>query len=387
VLNQPRTACNNIPVGAPDIDRALLPEREAWTLPPSAYASPQIYDAEVRHIFRKNWLPVGRTEQIPNAGDYFSVDLFGDALVVVRGRDGGINCLSRVCLHRGAELVTGSGSAPGKLLLCPYHNWSYDLEGHLRAAPMTDDLQGFDKKACKLPSLRVETSEGFIFVNFDPDAPPLAPRLGGFTEFFGPYRLGEMLLHEEVLEFDSPYNWKVLTENFMEAYHHIGPHQNTLRDPYPVEHSFVPDNAGEDWSILAMPGRSDNVTAFPPLDTITDWRRDGLVAAVAFPYTLLAAASDGALWYEIAPTAHDHFRLRIRFLLPRSAYGHPEFAERFAAWKGLVEHVHGEDHAINLKVWRGLRSGLSTAGRLTRHERAIWQMNRWWCRQMQPALP
>lgn len=366
-----------------DLDRATLPEEQAWTLPPAAYVSKDVYEAEVQEIFLKNWLPVGRVEQVAAPGDYFTFELLGRPLVMVRGRDGQIRCFSRVCLHRGAEVAEGSGST--RLFLCPYHHWSYDLEGRLVAAPLTEELTDLKGEDCRLPALRVELWNGFIFVNFDADAAGLSEAITGLSEFMGPYGLEDMRLAPEGLTFDSPYNWKILVENFMEAYHHIGPHAATLRDPYPVEQSYVPDNEGGAWSVLAMPGATESHGAFPPIATLTDWRRHGLVAVTAFPTMLLAASGDGALWYQITPIAWDRFTLDIRFLLPKDSFAEPEFEARFAGWQGVVDLVHREDHAINLNVWRGLQSKMAKAGRLTRFERAIWQMNAWWCAQMRPV--
>ena len=218
---------------------ARRPLEHASTLPAEAFTSAAVHALEHERIFAREWLCAGRADQIPSAGDYFTLDLLGDKLVVVRGRDDRIRVLSRICRHRGAELVRGAGNA--RSFRCPYHAWTYRLDGTLAGAPYMEDAAGFERADCRLPELRSELWEGFVFVNFDLDALPLAPRLAPLSKLLAHYRMHEMVA-VETATFDSPFNWKVLVDNFMEAYHHIAIHRDTFEPIFPAARSWSPDN-------------------------------------------------------------------------------------------------------------------------------------------------
>ncbi|MGH6955020.1 MAG: aromatic ring-hydroxylating oxygenase subunit alpha, partial [Alphaproteobacteria bacterium] len=151
----------------------------AQSLPPRCYTSPEFYALEVERILRREWLCVGRVEQVRAPGDYFSIDLMGEPLVVVRDQEGRIRALSRVCRHRAMLVVSGAGNA--RSFICPYHAWTYGLDGRLAGAPEMARTPGFDPSSCRLPEIPTELWEGFIFVNLGGDAQPLAPRLEGLA--------------------------------------------------------------------------------------------------------------------------------------------------------------------------------------------------------------
>lgn len=134
------------------LEPSRRPLEQARSLPAEAFTAPAVYDREVERLFRKEWLCAGRVDQIPAAGDYLCLDLLDEKLVVVRGRDGEIRVLSRICRHRAAEVARGSGRAD--TFVCPYHAWAYHLDGRLAGAPLLDRIEGFDRKACRLPEFR-----------------------------------------------------------------------------------------------------------------------------------------------------------------------------------------------------------------------------------------
>ena len=127
------------------IARARAPLAQAWTLPVAAYTSPDIYAREEARIFRRSWWPLARLDQVGQPGDYLSLDLAGQPVMVVHGHDGRVRVLSRVCRHRAALVAEGSGNR--KLFTCPYHSWSYDTGGELVRAPLREGAEGFDPAA------------------------------------------------------------------------------------------------------------------------------------------------------------------------------------------------------------------------------------------------
>lgn len=200
-------------------------------MPGAFYTSDEFLAVEEEEIFRKEWVCLGHAGEIPEPGDYFTTELVGEPLLVVRGDDGKVNVLSNVCRHRGNLVITGKGNK--RLFVCPYHAWSYDRKGALKAAPLMETVPEFKKKGCKLPSLKTELWNNFIFVNLDGKAKALGPRLRGLQEAGKNYHIEERhFLHLEEDVWDT--NWKCLTENFMEGYHLSVTHRKTLHKITPT---------------------------------------------------------------------------------------------------------------------------------------------------------
>jgi len=364
-----------------ELARVAGPLEQAWTLPPAAYTDPALYALEVERIQRKSWMPVGRLDQVPNPGDYICLILFEQPVMLVHGTDGEIRVMSRVCLHRAAPIAEGTGNR--KLFSCPYHAWSYATDGQLIRAPMMEGADGFDEKNCKLPELRTEIWEGFVMVNLDNDAEPFAPQVAAYQSTFANYKLGDMVT-VKTLEFDSPWNWKVLVENFMEAYHHIAVHKDTLEPAYPAQEAKIPDADGP-YSILHMPARDlhpEDPDGLPMIEGLEDWQKNDLIATVLFPHFLLAFQGTSATWYQVLPSASDRLLLKIHFLVPKASANLPDIDEIAEGAGALLSLIHREDIEANDMVWEGLNAPLTSQGRLSLFERGIWQLNQWWLGEM-----
>ena len=204
------------------VRRPLL---EAETLPVWCYTSPAFYRREIERIWRKVWNFLGSADRIPNPGDYFTVTFADTPLIIVRGQDGVVRSYVNSCRHRGCELLEGEGNS--KLIVCPYHSWSYELSGHLRGAPEMDKTAGFKKEDNGLIPIRTDSWGGFIFICFDNDAPPLKTFLGELPEKLAPYRLEDMVLVRRK-SYDIACNWKLFVENAKEAYHIGTVHASTI---------------------------------------------------------------------------------------------------------------------------------------------------------------
>jgi phenylpropionate dioxygenase-like ring-hydroxylating dioxygenase large terminal subunit len=372
-------------LGARQIADARGPLQHASTLPATAFTSPGVYALEVERIFRRQWLCVGRGDQVANPGDYFTVDLLGDRLVVVRGRDGKVRVLSRVCRHRAAEVVKGSGNA--RSFQCPYHAWTYQLDGQLVGAPHMEGAQGFDRATCRLPEMRSEIWEGWVFVNFDENADGLADQLAPLSKIFSNYRMSEMVAVES-LRFDSAFNWKVLVDNFMEAYHHIAIHRDTFEPIFPGGLSHSPDNDGP-YSVLVMPEKpglehSEEAAAgaLPKHGSLLPEQENRLIVAAAFPFHLFAPTAESLVWYQIVPGGVDRFTLYIYACLPESTLADERYTATIAGLREFLRLIHHQDIEACEAVWAGLSSGSFESGRLSTLEKPIWQFNQWWLDRM-----
>ena len=192
------------------------PFEQARAMPPEVYTSEVFLAAELEHIFGQEWLCLGRSSALAEPGDYAAWEIAGQPVVVVRDRDGTLRALSNVCLHRMSTLLQGRGRT--RAIVCPYHAWTYNLDGSLRGAPAMSKNTGFRREDYCLPRIRCEEWKGWIFVTLNPDAVPTAERLadvGALVDDFGMEDYVETFFETHVWD----TNWKVLAENFMESYH------------------------------------------------------------------------------------------------------------------------------------------------------------------------
>ena len=188
------------------------------TLPAAYYTDPEIFARARERIFFRSWQYVCHQTHIPEPGDYYAFTLLGQDLFAVRGRDGKLRCFYNVCQHRGHMMVEGTGRT--RVLVCPYHAWTYELDGRLRAAPGSQATSGFDKSAICLTEVRLDVFLGFVFINFDQDAATMETSFPGVKEAVRrlcPDIDTRRFAHEhDTQEF---CNWLVAVENYNECYH------------------------------------------------------------------------------------------------------------------------------------------------------------------------
>ncbi|WP_415919884.1 aromatic ring-hydroxylating oxygenase subunit alpha [Tateyamaria sp. SN6-1] len=182
------------------------------------YTDPAIFAKEMDGLLSRTWQFAGHAAEIPNVGDYFACTVAGQNLFCIRGRDGVVRTFYNVCQHRAHELVSGTGNT--RVVVCPYHQWTYELTGGLRAGPNIKSVPGFDRSSICLTEVRTEDFLGFLFVNLDPDAAPMDdwyPGVRAEIAAFVPH-VGQLAPLEWV-EIPEHCNWKVSVENYSECYH------------------------------------------------------------------------------------------------------------------------------------------------------------------------
>ncbi|MCA1186193.1 MULTISPECIES: aromatic ring-hydroxylating dioxygenase subunit alpha [unclassified Saccharopolyspora] len=190
----------------------------SMSLRAEAYTDAKWYDADLRAIFSRTWQWVCHVEQLAKPGSYVSATVAEMPIVIVRDRSDRLRAFYNVCKHRAHELVSGSGTT--RAIVCPYHAWTYDLTGALVGARQTDRMETFDKSEICLDQVQVEEFCGFVYVNLDPSAAPLAeqaPDLAGEITRRAPDIAG--LTHAKRLHYDVKTNWKNVIDNFLECYH------------------------------------------------------------------------------------------------------------------------------------------------------------------------
>jgi carnitine monooxygenase subunit len=196
------------------------------------YFDPGVYRAELRDIFQRNWLYFCHASQIPHEGDYLTGEVAGQSIYVVRDRDGSVRGFFNVCQHRAHQLLTGSGTIRN-VIRCPYHSWTYEFDGSLRNAPKCEAVLNFRREDIRLKHIGIDVIGGFVFVNLDPDAPPLSQSDPHFGEkLLAMCPESAQLRYVTRQDFAIKANWKVVVENFLENYHsfYSGPAHKQLSD-------------------------------------------------------------------------------------------------------------------------------------------------------------
>jgi choline monooxygenase len=191
---------------------------ESFSLRAEAYVDTKWFDAELKAVFARTWQWICHVEKLSKPGSYVAATVAGMPIAVVRGRDGELRAFYNVCKHRAHELLSGSGTT--RAIVCPYHAWTYDLSGGLKAARRADNMESFDKSEICLDQVQVEEFGGFVYVNLDRTAAPLAqqaPDLAAEIEQWAPDVAN--LTHAKRLSYEVDTNWKNVIDNFLECYH------------------------------------------------------------------------------------------------------------------------------------------------------------------------
>ncbi len=365
------------------LDESTVDVNEAITLPPACYTSEEFLAFEREAIFDRDWVCVGHEGQIPNVGDYFCVQLFEEPLVAVRGADDVVRVMSSVCRHRGMVVAEGSGN--GSNFRCPYHFWVYGLDGQLLGAPAMEQRADFDKSCLGLPQIKTEIWNGFIFVTFDNEAPPLVPTLGGLDGILRNYHLSETVWIDGGSFDGLPWNWKVMLENFVDGYHNNRLHSG-IGDVMPCsDATFVPFDPDRDNHIsrsnrTLKQDASFNLTReplFPVFPHLSEEDRWHWNFALVPPTLALAIVPDQVAYFTIFPNGANSISIQIGYLFHPRVVEMPMFDVRFAQARADVDNFNGADIHADTMVQVGLRSRFAPRGPYSWQEATLQQINRW----------
>ncbi|WP_137699565.1 aromatic ring-hydroxylating oxygenase subunit alpha [Marimonas lutisalis] len=343
------------------------PFEQARAMPPSVYTSQTFMEREISEVFAKEWYCVGRADALREAGDYVTAELAGQPVVVLRDREGGLRALSNVCLHRMSTMLEGRGHA--RALTCPYHGWTYNLDGSLRGAPAMSLNEGFCKEAYKLPAVGCEEWLGWVFITLNPEAPPVARQLAEVGEMVAGYDMtnySESFYEEHVWD----TNWKVLAENFMESYHLPVCHAGTIGGLSKLEEMVCPPGrAAFNYHTILKDDSLRIAMAHPSNDRLEgDMRRTTFLLAI-YP-SLLITLTPGYFWYlSLHPVEPGKVHIRFGGGMSDDYRGDADAQQNFVDLKTLLDEVNVEDRGCTEKVYAGLKSGLARPGHLSHLER------------------
>jgi phenylpropionate dioxygenase-like ring-hydroxylating dioxygenase large terminal subunit len=372
-------------------------EAAAPMLPRFFYTSPAFFEFEREAVFARSWVCVARTDQLSEPGDCLSVSVAGEPLIIARAQSGNLRAMGGVCQHRG-HILSCDAEQPNGLLRCPLHHWTYDLEGRLIGAPRMGDMLAGLRDTVRLPPVRIELWHGFIFVNLDSEAPPLAPSLAKVEPCWKSYEEADLVTIPPVTATTPlPWNWKIQLENFTDAYHPEFVHRGT-HDFAPSVHSgdgvaFTPMRDGDNAIMRSVPMLSPDggmmrdgwgaEAMFPPIESLSPTQRCRLYFVMVPPNLQLMFAPGAVSYTLLIPTAADAtFASSDRvtgggWILPRSTVALPDFAERAAAVREGAGKIWAQDVPVNNAMQAGKRSRFMPKGCYGPLETTLVQFNAW----------
>ena len=345
----------------PDTEAALRELRDGaatvpTSMPPSFYTAAAMLPAEIEHVFLSGWVCVGRADEVPEPGDYLTLELFDEPLIVVRRPDRAVAVLSNVCRHRGSRLLEGRGRT--RRFTCPYHRWSYALDGALLSAPLVEASAAFDRARCRLPSFAVSEWMGWLFVNLDGEAADLRSAIDGLDAHVRNYHPEEMRTVEATTE-RWPVNWKCLAENFMEGYHLTPVHRRTLHPMTPTRLCRkLPGGAG--YTAYRSHYSESFAGRRPFHPDMTEEERSLSMMVWIYPAFVAAISPNSAVWMSITPEGAQALQTRWGVVAREALFESGEAHERFE----FARAFNAEDRARLLEVQKGLRSRFAARGHL-----------------------
>ncbi len=278
----------------------------ARTLPGKYYHSEEIYREEAEKIFYKFWLFACRANDIPEPGDYKLIQVVDESLILVRDKSGAIRAHFNVCRHRGTQLCTEpSGHFKAKTIQCPYHAWTYSLDGKLMSAPLMQEGHGFVKEDCSLHEATVHEWEGFVFINLAKNPIPFEKQNGALIGKFADWKMSELRTAHHI-RYELNCNWKLILQNYQECYHCPGVHPLlTRRTPVQSAQHDVSDGAviGGFMDISQERGSMtmDGSAAAPPVCDVSGADLQRVYYYSVFPNLLLTPHPDFVLYHHITP--------------------------------------------------------------------------------------
>jgi glycine betaine catabolism A len=359
------------------VDRPLS---EASTLPGPLFTDRDVFDREMERLFRKSWQCVGREDELAAPGAFRTVEVAGSGVLLLRNADGKLRAFHNVCRHRGTRLVEETEGRDLKRLLCPYHAWTYDLNGRLLGAPHMQGVKGFDRTEFGLYPVTVETWRGFVFVNLDPRPEPLAKTLGGLARRCANYPLDDLRRTHRVV-YDIRANWKLVVQNANECYHCPGVHPQLVKiTPYrsgeedlrtgPVFGGWMDFVDGIESATLS------GKTARAPFRALSAEDRRRVYYYVLYPANFLSLFPDYVTFDWFIPMGPEHTRLVFEVYVHRDEQDPATDAMEF--W----EMTNRQDWHICEMAHLGSKTAAYFQGRYSTEEEVVHLVDRYYLKRM-----
>jgi Rieske 2Fe-2S family protein len=367
------------PVDRAGLEAVLEPGTSGRMLPREAYVSETVLTWEREHLFARSWVCAGRSAQISQVGARTAARIGDEPVLLVRGDDGVARGFANVCRHRGHELMPCGATATRSAIHCPYHAWTYALDGSLVRTPRFDPPPGFDAADHALAPVAVEEWHGWLFVNAAGGAPPFADHAGALESLLAPYE-PERLVVGATHEYRSPTNWKLPIENYHECYHcsAIHPELCVVSPPESGDNLTLPGMwAGGTMDLephavtMSLDGESGGMI-LPGLDA-TQQRQ--VIYIGLFPNMLISAHPDYVMTHRIEPLAAGESWVECQWLFDPDAIARDGFDPSYAV--DFWDLTNRQDWTACEGVQRGLASRAFRPGPFSLSEDAVCHWVQW----------
>ena len=365
-------------------------ETSDWTPRPTLsgtdYTSLEVYEQEREHVWWGDWVCVGRAEDVPNPGDYLVRNLAGESIFITRNDQSELRAFYNVCSHRGTRFVDGPSGSARKVFVCPYHSWSYDLNGCLVGSPNVKEDEAFDRSTYPLHAIAVEAYAGFLFVNLAEKQRPLLEQLTSGAETitaFERFKMDELRVGVR-LRYEVDANWKILVENYNECLHCPTIHPELVK--------VVPlFRFGEEWDEqIADDGNRmiEGATSFtktghselPKLPGLNPEDYEMYFGMFSFPNLMLNLHPDCGMYYIVYPNGPGRSTVISEYLFRPETIASPDFAP-----EPVVEFwdlVSTQDWEVCRRAQTGVGSRAYTTGIYPRQDRFLYWFNEEWRTRM-----
>ena len=361
------------------------------TLAGHFYCDGSILETEWERVFGRTWICAGREERLAEPGRFLTLEVGRESILVVRDREGRLRAYFNVCRHRGARLVTEPEGCLKGAVSCPYHAWTYSLDGRLAGTPHLWEAAGLPKEQFSLRPVAVSTWGGFVFINLEGErAAPLVETLAPLPDRLRRYPLDTLRIGARE-EHEVACNWKILVENYLECYHCPGVHPE-LCDIVPLYRKGIVDAAGSDEIAWFREGATTftmgGVTRRPFLKGLSDEEKRRYDGESIFPTMLLNVFPDYAQYRILRPLAPDRTRIVTEWLFDPETMQRPDFDPSDAI--EFINLIGRQDWEVCELVQKGVGSRSHDHGFYTPQESHSGTFIQWYLKRLErfeAALP
>jgi phenylpropionate dioxygenase-like ring-hydroxylating dioxygenase large terminal subunit len=359
---------------------------EGWSLPAWTYSDPEFFALEQERVFAPSWQVVCHESDVASPGDWHTLEYLGESVIVIRGKDMLLRAFTNVCRHRGSRVVDGSSGCARKLV-CPYHAWTYDLDGTLVGVPDGASYPGLDKARHGLAPVSLELWRGFVFVRLKDDGgPSVAAMMAPYEAMIAPYRFEQLEALGRVTLRPRSVNWKNIGDNYSDGLHIAVAHPGLTRlfgKSYGVEAEAHVDRMWGD--LIDRPSANWSERAYqrllPPVPHLPEasqrhWLYFKLWPNVAFD--IYPDQVDFMQWLPVSPT--ESLIREISYVLPDDR--REMKAARYLNWR-INRRVNAEDTELIARVQAGMASRSFSVGPLSDKEVCL----RRFCQRMREIVP
>jgi phenylpropionate dioxygenase-like ring-hydroxylating dioxygenase large terminal subunit len=364
---------------------AVLPdENRSLGIPPACYADDGLLPLERRAVFHHGWLTLGRADRWPGAGDYSALEIGGVAVIVLRNKSGEIKAFANSCRHRGSQMLIGDGNC--KKIKCPFHWWTYDLDGRLKVYSRMENAINFNPDEFGLVEFPVARRDGFVFVSFEDEPPAIDAWLADFSACHEPWGLEQWKV-TRVREFEVQCNWKTFLEVFNEYYHLPMVHPDSINWLYPepdaveaVDGQFTTQFGVTEGAAALLEGAQQY--ALPIAPGLQGRAAKGTRYTWIFPNTTFALSQDSMWMYQAFPLSADRCRVMQTICFPAESVALGDFDDRASHYYTRIDAALEEDLPFLQQQQMGLNSKFARQGRFAALEPSVGKFAYWYARQL-----